>query len=98
VLSFFKVRARKNILRIDSIAVKRGYRNLGIGKLLLAKVFKIAQSKGLKEVNLEVTDTNPNAKKLYEKLGFKVKKQVKFYFFSRSPRFGSLYVMYKKIK
>lgn len=56
-------------------------------------MFDFAKDKGFKEIILEVVDTNPKAKKLYERLGFKEKKQVKFYFTQRVAGFSSEFIM-----
>ena len=84
---------KEDVLRIDSLAVKESVRGLGIGSQLIDKVFQFAKSKGFNEVILEVVDTNPKAKKLYEKIGFKEKKLVKYYFLTRSAGFSSEYIM-----
>jgi ribosomal protein S18 acetylase RimI-like enzyme len=84
---------KNDVMRIDSIAVEVIARGQGIGSILIEKVFELAKDKGFKEVVLEVVDTNPKAKKLYEKIGFKEKKMVKFYFTSRVAGFSSEFIM-----
>lgn len=81
------------VLRIDSIAVAENARGQGIGSLLIKKVFEFAKEKGFKKIVLEVVDTNPKAKKLYERLGFKEKKIVKYYFTKRVAGFSSESIM-----
>jgi ribosomal protein S18 acetylase RimI-like enzyme len=84
---------KDDVLRIDSIAVDKYYRSQGIGTQLINKVFGFAKDKGFKEVTLEVINTNPKAKELYERLGFIKKKTVRYYFLARSAGFSSEYVM-----
>jgi len=67
---------KNDVLRIDSLAVDENTRGQGIGTALIKKVFEFAKDKGFKEVTLEVVDTNPKAKKLYERMGFKEKKLI----------------------
>jgi len=83
----------QGVLRIDAIAVDEKLRGHGIGSLLIKKVFEFAKEKGFKEIILEVVDTNPRAKKLYEILGFKEKKIVNYFFTKRAAGFSSESVM-----
>ena len=84
---------KDDVLRIDSIAVDKSSRGLGIGTQLINKVFEFANNKGFNEVILEVINTNPKAKALYERIGFKEKKIVRYYFLTRSAGFSSEYIM-----
>ena len=86
-----------DIIRIESLAVESNFRGKGEGTLLLKKVFDFARENGYREVMLEVVDTNPRAKALYERLGFAQKKIRKYYFFTRSAGFSSEYIMSRQI-
>ena len=55
---------------IDILAVAPAMRGKGIGTLLLEAVFQVARDKGFRSVSLEVVDTNPDARRLYERVGF----------------------------
>ena len=88
---------KDDVLRIDSIAVDKSFRSMGIGTQLINKVFEFAKNKGFKEVVLEVINTNPKAKELYERIGFKEKKIVRYYFLTRSAGFSSEYIMSCKL-
>jgi GNAT superfamily N-acetyltransferase len=61
---------RKGELLLDAIAVAGTARGNGIGTLLLEAVFTFARENGFGAVRLEVVDTNPDARRLYERLGF----------------------------
>lgn len=63
---------RLGILRIAAIAVDEKARGKGLGSLMLESIFAKAHREGFKAARLEVVDTNPRAKKLYESLGFGV--------------------------
>ena len=52
------------------IAVKKSCRRLGIAYRLLKEVIDLSQSSKVRFYYLEVRESNVNAKKLYEKLGF----------------------------
>jgi ribosomal protein S18 acetylase RimI-like enzyme len=98
ILNITKMKLEEYTIRIDSIAVDDQCRGQGIGKILINKAIDIAKNRGFKEIILEVVNTNPRAKKLYEKMGFKEKKHKKFYFLTRSFGFSSFYVMSMKIQ
>ena len=53
------------------IAVKKGYRRIGIGKELMKTLIEESRKAGLKVLVLEVFDSNKVAKSLYTKMGFK---------------------------
>ena len=55
---------------LDGIAVKEGMRGRGIGTGLVRALEGEARKKGIKKLSLEVVDSNPRAKALYERLGF----------------------------
>lgn len=86
-------KVQKETVRIDSIAVDKSCRGRGIGTKLIEAVIEFARQNSYGQVLLEVVDTNPKAKVLYERMGFKVKKKVNFYFLTRSAGFSSEYIM-----
>ena len=88
---------KDDVLRIDSVAVDKSFRNQGIGTQLINKVFEFAKNEGFKEVVLEVNNTNPKAKELYERIGFKEEKIVRYYFLARSAGFSFEYTMSYKL-
>ena len=53
------------------IAITKDYRGLGIGEALIRAALARAKGEGIHVIELEVFATNPEAKKLYEKVGFK---------------------------
>jgi ribosomal protein S18 acetylase RimI-like enzyme len=55
---------------VDGIVVTEEMRGLGIGSGLLSLLEKMARNKGIGLLSLEVIDTNPRAKLLYERHGF----------------------------
>lgn len=60
-------------LLMDGIAVAPKARGLGIGTALLKAVVREANRRKLSTVRLDVIDTNPKARALYERFGFVVK-------------------------
>lgn len=53
------------------IAIKQGYRGIGIGTKIMQTLIEESRRVGLKILVLEVFDTNKTAKALYSKMGFK---------------------------
>lgn len=57
-------------LLMDGIAVAPQARGLGIGTRLLGAILEEAGARGMAQVRLDVIDTNPRARALYERRGF----------------------------
>lgn len=57
---------------IMNIAVKKGYRNMGLAKGIISLLIDDAKKRGIKRATLEVNETNTAAINLYEKFGFKL--------------------------
>ncbi len=55
---------------MDGIFVRDIARGQGVGTMLLDAVTAEARDRGYKEVRLDVIDSNPRARALYERLGF----------------------------
>lgn len=72
ILSMFGRKPKENELLMDGISVAPAGRGQGIGSKLLNEVKKYALKNNFASVRLDVIDTNPKAKKLYSRMGFKV--------------------------
>ncbi len=55
---------------IDGLCVAPRARGQGVGSRLLAEAAALAAERAYGEMRLEVTDTNPRARALYQRLGF----------------------------
>lgn len=60
-----------DVLLMDGIFVAEHARSQGVGKALLQAVSAEAKARGCVSVRLDVIDTNPRARALYERTGFK---------------------------
>lgn len=81
---FFVCKEKENVLgyivfwsigeegNIMNIAVKKEYRGIGIGKMLLNYIIEFSRERNIKQIFLEVREKNLIAKKLYRSLGFKI--------------------------
>ena len=61
-------------LMIESLAISPAMRGMGAGSRLIEYIVGMAKEKGFRAVTLEVVDTNPDARRLYERLGFEAVK------------------------
>ncbi len=70
LLAMFEREAELGELRLEAVAVRPGARSGGIGAALVEAAAAEAARRGLSALRLEVADTNPRARALYERLGF----------------------------
>ncbi|AFS79771.1 acetyltransferase, GNAT family [Gottschalkia acidurici 9a] len=84
-------------VHIDPIAVAKEAQGKGIGSKLLDAAFNYAKNIGKRTIVLEVVDTNPRAKKLYERVGFTVIDQDNFGIITYKAGFKSVINMKKEL-
>nr|WP_307805398.1 GNAT family N-acetyltransferase [Streptomyces spirodelae] len=70
LLALFERHPAPGQLLMDGIAVDSGVRGRGVGSLLIEEVAAVAAEQDCREVRLDVIDTNPRARALYERRGF----------------------------
>ncbi|MEU6740044.1 GNAT family N-acetyltransferase [Streptosporangium sandarakinum] len=70
LLALFERRPAPGQLVMDGIAVDPDMRGRGVGSLLIEEVTAVAAEQGHREIRLDVVDTNPRARALYERRGF----------------------------
>jgi len=58
--------------KIMAFAVKKEFRGMGIGKMLLSEAIKRLDGRGKRKIILEVRVSNVRAQKLYKKFGFEI--------------------------
>jgi len=57
-------------MQVANIAVKEGFRQQGVGRMLLSHVLHLARQQGCRWAYLEVRESNAAARRLYGCLGF----------------------------
>lgn len=98
IYRLFHGKTEADAIHIDPIVVSQQARGKGIGSRLLETTFRYGKALGKNKVILEVVDTNPMAKKLYERLGFRVVKEENISCLSRRTGFNKVYHMIKDLK
>jgi ribosomal protein S18 acetylase RimI-like enzyme len=78
VLTFYERELSRGELLMDGISVAPEARGEGIGTQLLNQLIVYAGQNGYQTIRLDVIDTNPDAKRLYQRVGF-VEKEVKHF-------------------
>ncbi len=73
-LALLDRRGAAGVLQMDGICVRADMRGCGVGTKLLRALFDHARANGYHGITLDVIDTNPRARALYETLGFKTTK------------------------
>lgn len=63
-----------DVLLMDGIAVSETQRGQGIGTRLLSAIEGHAEKLQKRSIRLDVIDTNPGARRLYERFGFEARK------------------------
>jgi ribosomal protein S18 acetylase RimI-like enzyme len=90
-------RMGRDTMRIAVIAATENARGRGVGTFLLEDTFAFARSQGYKKLKLEVVDTNPRARALYERVGFRTVRRIRTGFITRRGGFGGFDVMEKEL-
>jgi len=89
VFSLYEREARSGELLMDGIVVDPDYRGKGIGTKLFANLIEFATSAHYSTIRLDVIDSNPAARRLYERLGFTAEKTEQFEFLRGVLGFGA---------
>lgn len=89
VLGFYERKARPGELLMDGIVVDAASRGQGIGSALFSQLIEYAKAQHYSTIRLDVIDTNPGAKRLYERLGFVAEKTERFEFLRGLLGFGA---------
>ena len=89
IFSIYERKQQNGELLMDGIAVRSDKRGKGIGTKLLEEIKHCASEKGMERIRLEVIDTNPQARQLYERNGFVATETSHFGFLRSILGFGA---------
>ena len=95
LFSLFHKKPSEGVLRMDGIIVDPTLRGKGIGSELLDLLTKYALDHGWKQIRLDVVDTNPKARHLYERKGFVAVHTYPHPYLTRLMGFGASTMMVK---
>ena len=68
---------KKHVHYIGHLSIDPAYRGMGFGEKLVAYHMENGRKLQRKKIELDVAETNPRARKLYEKIGFQLVEKVK---------------------
>ncbi|MFD8700762.1 GNAT family N-acetyltransferase [Kitasatospora purpeofusca] len=97
LLTLFERRPGAGQLLMDGIAVSPGLRGRGVGSLLIEEVAAFAAEQGYREIRLDVIDTNPRARALYERRGFTAVRTEETPYLRRLLGFGAVTAMRRPV-
>lgn len=85
---------------VEAIAVSESARGQGVGSKLFDALFEYAKINNYKRITLQVIDTNPKAKELYERLNFRTISQSKIWPINKiiAWPFSKIYFMEKTVE
>ena len=98
IFSLYERKPKPGQLLMDGIAVHKDYRGHGIGSQLLRNLLNYARQNGFAAIRLDVIDTNPGARRLYERRGFIPVRTEKFPFLRWLLGFGGSTSMELRVK
>ncbi|MFF0477544.1 GNAT family N-acetyltransferase [Streptomyces sp. NPDC004284] len=84
-------------LVMDGICVDATQRGTGIGGLLLREIAAVAAENDCSRIRLDVIDTNPRAKVLYERHGFRTVRTRRTPFLRKPMGFGAVATMHRPV-
>ncbi|MCX4684349.1 GNAT family N-acetyltransferase [Kitasatospora purpeofusca] len=97
LLTLFERRPGAGQLLMDGIAVGPDLRGRGVGSLLIEEVAAVAAEQGFREIRLDVIDTNPRARALYERRGFTAVRTEETPYLRRLLGFGAVTTMRRPV-
>jgi len=97
-LGLFERSPRQGELLMDGITVSADYRGQGVGTQLFDALVDYAKENGYQAIRLDVIDTNPHARRLYDRLGFVAERTNNFEVLRPLLGFGAATTMVYSLK
>jgi ribosomal protein S18 acetylase RimI-like enzyme len=98
LLALFERRPAPGQLVMDGIAVAPDVRGRGVGSLLIEEVAAVAAEQDCREIRLDVIDTNPRARALYERRGFTAVRTERTPYLRRLLGFRAVTTMHRPVE
>ena len=76
IIGFSQYTIEQNIGELEHLAILPEYRNMGYGKILMDRALKYFETQPIKKFNIRIVYGNDDAKRFYEKYGFKILSEV----------------------
>lgn len=97
VLGLYERSMKAGELLMDGIVVDAAWRGRGVGTGLLSEIVRFATEQGYDSVRLDVIDTNPGARRLYERRDFVATKTESFGYLRWLLGFGASTTLVRRI-
>ncbi len=97
IFSLYERSIKPGELLMDGIVVDPNHRGQGIGTRLLAELASFAKQSGFDTIRLDVIDTNPSARRMYERNGFVTVKTQHFGYLRWLLGFGASTTLVRKV-
>jgi len=98
IFSLYERTAKDSELLMDGIVVDPDERGQGIGTRLLAELSSFAKQNGFDSIRLDVIDTNPNARRMYERNEFSAVRTEHFSYLRWLLGFGASTTLIRNIQ
>lgn len=98
VLALFSRTPAPQELVMDGLAVDASWRGRGIGGRLLQEMALLAADHGCRRIRLDVIDTNPRARALYQRHGFRPVRTERTPYLRNLLGFGAVTTMHRPIE
>ncbi|MER6612144.1 GNAT family N-acetyltransferase [Streptomyces xantholiticus] len=98
LLALFERHPTPGQLVMDGIAVDPDIRGRGVGSLLIEEVAAVAAEQACREIRLDVIDTNPRARALYERRGFTAVRTEHTPYLGRLLGFSAVTTMHRPVE
>lgn len=97
VFSLYERSMKSGELLMDGIVVKQSARGRGIGTQLLDAIASFAKQEGFQSIRLDVIDTNPDARRMYERNSFTATKTEHFGYLRWLLGFGASTMLIRSV-
>lgn len=98
ILKLYQHNLKQNEVFLEGLYVQSKFRGCGVGKSLISEVKRYSETLGLSKVRVNLLYSNNKARELYEKTGFSITKNNRYFLLLCNLGYGSLYTMEYELK